>query len=82
MRITPWEEVAVDLIGPCDIKIRGKNVQFNALMYINTASNLVEFIWINNETSTYIQSKFVQSWLSCYPRPIQCVHDKDSRFIG
>ena len=82
MRIAPWEEVAIDLIGPWNIKVRGKMVEFSALTCIDTASNLVELIRIDNKTSDHIRNKFVQSWLSRYPRPMRCVHDKGGEFIG
>ena len=78
----PWNEVAIDLIGPWKIKVRGKVVEFNALTCIDTASNLVELIRIDNKTAAHIKSKFVQSWLSRYPRPIRCVHDRGGEFIG
>ena len=82
MRIAPWEEVAVDLIGPWKVKVRGKMVEFNALTCIDTASNLVELIRVDNKTSAHVRNKFVQCWLSRYPRPIRCVHDKGGEFIG
>ena len=44
VRIAPWIEVAVDLIGPWKMKVRGKEVEFNALTCIDTASNLTELI--------------------------------------
>ncbi|KAL7525960.1 hypothetical protein ACHAXR_004955, partial [Thalassiosira sp. AJA248-18] len=56
MRIAPWEEVAIDLIGPWNIKVNG--------------------------TASHIRSKFIQSWLSRYPRPMRCVHDQGGEFIG
>ncbi len=30
VRISPWEEVAIDLIGPWTVKVNGRNVKFNA----------------------------------------------------
>ena len=82
MRIAPWEEVAIDLIGPWTIKVNGKMVEFNALTCIDTASNLVELIRIDNKTAEHVRSKFIQSWLCRYPRPLRCVHDKGGEFIG
>ena len=82
MRIAPWEEVAIDLIGPWQVKVNGRNVEFNALTCIDTASNLVELIRIDNKTSSHIRSKFEQAWLARYPRPTRCVHDKGGEFIG
>ena len=82
MWIAPWEEVAIDLIGPRTIKIHGKICEFSALNYIDIVSNLVELIRIDNKTAKYIRNKFVQSWLTRYPYPIMCVHDKGGEFIG
>ena len=67
VRIAPWEEVAIDLIGPWTVKINGRKVEFNALMCIDTASNLVELVRIDNKTSLHIRNKFMQSWLARYP---------------
>ena len=61
--IAPWEEVAIDLIGPWKVKINGQQVEFNALTCIDTASNLVELIRIDNKTAKHIHDKFTQSWL-------------------
>jgi hypothetical protein len=41
VRIAPWEEAAVDLIGPWKVKVNGQQIEFNALTCIDTASNLV-----------------------------------------
>src|SRR6056300_956309 len=82
MRIAPWEEVAIDLIGPWTIKVRGKVCEFSALTCIDTVSNLVELIRIDNKTSDHVRNKFTQTWLSRYPRPMRCVHDKGGEFIG
>jgi hypothetical protein len=82
MQTAPWEEVAIDLIGPWKVKVNGKLCEFNALTCIDTASNLVELIRIDNKTAEHIRNKFVQSWLSRYPRPTRCVHDRGGEFIG
>jgi hypothetical protein len=82
VRVAPWEEVAIDLIGPWKNKFGIKLVEFNALTCIDTASNLVELVRIDNKTSNHIRDKFSQTWLCLYHRPICCVHDKGGEFIG
>ena len=82
VRAAPWEEVAIDLIGPWTVKVNGCKVEFNALTCIDTASNLVELVHIDNKTSLYILNKFMQSWLARYPLPIRCVRNKGGEFIG
>jgi hypothetical protein len=39
VRIAPWEEVAIDLIGPWKVKVNGQQVEFNPLTCIDMASN-------------------------------------------
>ncbi len=63
VRIAPWEEVAINLIGPWKVKVNGQQVGFNALTCIDTASNLVELIRIDNKTAKHIRDKFIQSWI-------------------
>jgi hypothetical protein len=63
VRIAPWEEVAINLIGPWKVKVNGQQVEFNALTCIDTALNLVELIRIHNKTAKHIHDKFTQSWL-------------------
>ena len=82
VRVAPWEEVAVDLIGPWKVKVGSRLVEFNALTIIDTASNLVELVRIMNKTADHIRQKFAQTWLCRYPRPIRCVHNKDGNFTG
>ena len=82
IKVAPWEEVAVDLIGPCPIKVNGQEVSFNALTCIDTASNLVELVRVDNKTASHIRDKFSQCWLARYPRRTRVVHDKGGEFIG
>eukprot|EP00956_Cyclotella_meneghiniana_P002840 scaffold3364_cov52-Cyclotella_meneghiniana.AAC.1 len=82
VRVPPWEEVAIDLIGPWKVNVNGKPCEFSALTCIDTASNLVELVRIDNKTAEHVRDKFAQTWLCRYPRPIRCVHDKGGEFIG
>jgi hypothetical protein len=38
VRIAPGEEVIIDLIRPCKVKVNGQQVEFDALTCIDTAS--------------------------------------------
>jgi hypothetical protein len=58
VRIAPWEEVTIDLIGSWKVKVNGQQVEFNALTCIDKASNLVKLIHIDNETAKHIRYKF------------------------
>jgi hypothetical protein len=82
VRVAPWEEVALNLIGPWKLKVNGQQVELNALTCVDMALNLVELICVDNETAENICDKFTQSWLCQYPCPAQCLHDKRGEFIG
>ena len=50
VRTAPFEEVAVNLIGPWKTKVNGKLVTFSALTIIDTVTNLVELVRIDNKS--------------------------------
>ena len=60
----PFEEIAVDLIGPWDIKVNGRIVTFKALTIIDTVTNLVELIRIDRKCKEHVHAKFEQAWLA------------------
>ena len=78
----PWTEVAVDLIGPWKIEVNNVEVELNALTCIDTTTNLVELIRIDNKQMDHIRDKFTQAWLCRYPLPQRCVHDNGKEFVG
>jgi hypothetical protein len=61
VQIPPWEEVAINLIGPWKVKVDGQLVEFNAFTYTDTALNLVKLIHVDNKTADHIRDKFTQS---------------------
>ena len=81
-RLMPWDTVAIDLIGPWRLTINGIEILFNALTCIDPVTNLTELIRIDNKTSEHITQQFENVWLSRYPKPNSCIHDKGGEFIG
>jgi len=81
-QVIPWDEVAVDLVGPWKIEIQGREFVFNALTCIDPVTNLVELIRINNKSSQHISEQFANVWLARYPSPNRCIHDNGGEFIG
>ena len=59
LREQPFEEVAVDLIGPWKIQVRGNPYEFNVLTAIDTVTNLIEIVHIDQKTSEYMTAGFV-----------------------
>ena len=79
---SPFETVAVDLIEPWKIKVGRVSQEFNALTCIDPITYLTEEIRIKNKTSKHISEQFQNSWLSRYPSPVYCIHDRGGEFIG
>ena len=78
----PFEECATDLIGPWTIQVCGKPYEFEALTAMDTVTNLVKLIRIDDKTSNNVVRKFAQCWLTHYPWPQHCVHDPGTEFTG
>ena len=49
---------------------------------IDTVTNLVELIRVDEKYSETIARKYAQCWLSRYPWPQRCVHDPGTEFTG
>jgi hypothetical protein len=63
VQIAPWEEAAIDLIGPWKVKVNGQQVECNAYTCIDTALKLVKLIHVDNKTAKHIHDKYPQGWL-------------------
>jgi hypothetical protein len=62
--------------------VRGNPYEFDALTVIDTVTNLVELIRVDDKTSGNVARKYAQCWLSRYPWPQRCVHDPGGEFTG
>jgi hypothetical protein len=78
----PWQDVAVDLIGPWKIPINNRTYEFNALTCIDMVTNLTGLVRIDNKKSAHVREKFEHCWLARYPRPSNCIHDNGGEFTG
>ena len=69
--IAPWETVSVDLIGPWTCDVNEQQLEFKALTIMDTSTNLLEIIRIDNKTSAnnITQQFATNTWLSRYPWP-------------
>ena len=66
--LTPWQEIAVDLIGPWNISVNIA-LMLNALTIVDTVTNLVELICVSNKSAAHVGLQLENAWVSCYPRP-------------
>ena len=53
----PFKECAVDLIGPWVVQVCGNPYEFDALTVIDTATNLVELIRVDDKKLRYHRKK-------------------------
>jgi hypothetical protein len=88
-KLTPWEQVHVDLIGPWDVRYNSTSVpgkstieKIQALTIMDKATGWPEFVAIRNKTSQHIALSFDSEWLCRYPRPAQVVYDNGTEFTG
>jgi hypothetical protein len=72
-KLSPWEEVHVDLIGPWDVRYNsattpGKSTveKIQALTIMDKATSWPEFVAIKNNTSYHISILFDSEWLCRY----------------
>jgi transposase InsO family protein len=72
----------VDLIGPWKIWVNRREILFQALTSIDTATGMAELTRIHNQSSSHVSLKFKNEYLSCYPRPLRCIHDNGPEFQG
>jgi hypothetical protein len=82
VRSIPFEECATDLIGPWTVQVRGNLYKFKALRVIDTVTNLVKLIRIDDKRSNTVVRKFAQCWLTHCLWPQRCVHDSGTEFTG
>jgi len=78
----PFHDIAVDLIGPWAITVNNQNIKFQALTAVDPVTTLSETVIVDNKTARHVAHKFETLWLHRYPRPVNCIYDQGSEFIG
>ena len=76
----PFAEVAVDAIGPWQVRVDNEQLEFKALTMIDAVTNLVEMRRTDAKTGEETARNFEHSWLCRCPRPNRCIHDMGSEF--
>ncbi|MGH7954385.1 MAG: integrase, partial [Gloeomargaritales cyanobacterium] len=81
--VLPWQTICVDLIGPWKIKDGANNVySLTALTIIDPATSWIEIIPVTDKNATTIAIMLDRHWFCRYPRPLFCVYDNGSEFLG
>jgi hypothetical protein len=72
------------MIGPWSFTVQGVTYRFRALTCIDPCTGLTELIRTSadNPTAVHIRNMFDIAWLSRYPWPERCIHDKGGEFAG
>jgi hypothetical protein len=78
--LPPWQEVAVDLVGPWTLKVGGQELKFSALTVIDTVINLTKIVRLTEKTAAHVALLFKNKWLSRYLRSPHCHHDQGGEF--
>jgi hypothetical protein len=75
VQLIPFEECAVDLIGPWTVQVHGRPYKLEAVTVIDTVTNLVKLARIEKKNLDHIMQKFTQCWLTRYlwPQRFVCV---------
>ena len=81
-QLAPWQEIAVDLIGPWKIRVNDQQVTFRALSIIDTVTNLPELVRINTKSAAHVGLQLENAWLSRYQRPQDIIFDQGSEYLG
>ena len=77
----PWEEIAVDCIGPWRIPVAPfGDLTFKALTVVDTCTTLLEIVRVDDNSAQHAAHKLGLCWLSRYPRPSRCIFDQGTEF--
>ncbi len=82
MRTKPRAHTAIIYSCVILVKMHGYTLSFRALTIIDTVTNYCEVIRITTKKAAHIGLMFENTWLSCYPRPMQCIFDQGGEFTG
>lgn len=80
--LVPWDQVAVDLIGPWTIKAKNRTVQLTAMTIIDLATRWIEIVRVHSKDSENVALLFDRWWINRYPRPTKVIHDSGTEFSG
>ncbi|MGH7954378.1 MAG: integrase, partial [Gloeomargaritales cyanobacterium] len=79
----PWQTICVDLIGPWTVQDATHNVyKLTALTIIDPATSWIEIIPLQDKDAETVALMLDRQWFSRYPRPLFCVYDNGSEFLG
>ena len=81
-QLAPWQEIAVNLIGPWKIRVNNQLLTFHALSIMDTVTNLPELVRISSKSAAHVGLQLENTWLSRYPRPQDIIFEQGPEFLG
>jgi hypothetical protein len=64
VQLIPFEECAVNLIGPWIVQVHGKPYKFEAITVTDTVTKLVELNRLKRKDSDHVMQKFALCWVN------------------
>ena len=83
--MVPFEQIAIDTVGPWTTDIPGiGKITFNAYSIMDTCSNLLELKQATQMNPTGKESIRVLEdvWLSRYPKPVRIIYDQGKEYMN
>jgi hypothetical protein len=74
--------LCVDLIGPYTVCTKNGTQSLHAMTMLDPATSWFEVVEIPNKRAVTYANLVENTWLCCYPRPLQCIFDNGSEFLG
>jgi hypothetical protein len=78
----PWQTLCVDLIGPYTVRTKNGTQSLHAVTMFDPATSWFEVVEIPNKRAVTCAYLVENTWLCHYPRPLQCIFDNGSEFLG
>ena len=64
-----------------DSQTANETFDFMALTCIDPVTNFADAIHLRNKTASHMGMQFKNLWLSRYPCPVHCIHDRGTEFM-
>jgi hypothetical protein len=78
----PWQTLCVDLIGLYTVCKKNGTHSLHAMTMFDPATFWFEVVEIPYKRAVTCANLVENTWLCCYPRPLQCIFDNGSEFLG
>jgi transposase InsO family protein len=80
--LVPWEEIHVDSIGPWRFRFGNRLIKIDAITIVDPVTLLLEIPAVPSSKAIHAAAAVEDTWIARYPRPMRCIHDPGTEFIG